>query len=92
MSYVRLAKGSLGLMAQLITALTVKLLAATEELRAYPTADTTDGVAESAKELADTLRRPGFTSCCLLDNIQSGLTWASTGYPICSQNGLVEFT
>ena len=56
--YVRLVKGSLGLMVQLITALTVKLLAATDELRSYPTADT-EGVAENAMELADTLR------CCL---------------------------
>ena len=53
-----MVKGSLSLMAQLITALTVKLLAATDELRSYPTADT-EGVAENAMELADTLR------CCL---------------------------
>ena len=56
-----MVKGSLGLMAQLITALTVKLLAATDELRAHPIAhaDTEGGAAESAVELADTLR------CCL---------------------------
>ena len=60
-----MAKGSLGLMAQLITALTVKLLAATDALRAYPTADA-DGVAENAKELADTLRHTRLASSCTM--------------------------
>ena len=55
--YVRLVKGSLGLMVQLITALTVKLLAATDELRANPNIDPDLGVAESALEMAVTLRR-----------------------------------
>ena len=53
-NFKRLVKGSAGLMAQLITALTVKLLAATDELRADPGADSV-----SALEVADTLR------CCL---------------------------
>ena len=58
-NFKRLVKGSAGLMAQLITALTVKLLAATDELRANPNIDPDLGVAESALEIADTLR------CCL---------------------------
>ena len=58
-NFKRLVKGSAGLMAQLITALTVKLLAATDELRANPGIDPDLGVAESALEIADTLR------CCL---------------------------
>ena len=58
-NFKRLVKGSAGLMAQLITALTVKLLAATDELRANPNIDPELGVAESALEIADTLR------CCL---------------------------
>ena len=48
-NFCRLAKGSRGLMAQVVTALTVKLLAATDELRA-------GRAAEDAQELADTLR------------------------------------
>ena len=58
-NFKRLVKGSAGLMAQLITALTVKLLAVTDELRANPNIDPDLGVAESALEIADTLR------CCL---------------------------
>ena len=58
-NFKRLVKGSAGLMAQLITALTVKLLAATDELRANPGIDPDLGVAEGALEIADTLR------CCL---------------------------
>ena len=48
-NFKRLARGSQVLMAQLATALALKLLAATEELRA-------GRAAEDAKELAETLR------------------------------------